>query len=505
MGEAVLKLEPKKEARNSLELIKDTHTEELVIALCGQLGTDIGKIQEILVNELRSKYNYICKEITLSHFISQKSSYNLNNSKSEYDRIIDGMNGGNELRALHGDQVLSEFAIQEIIADKLNRNPHTDIEAGKFNSIRVCYVITSIKHPAEIRLLREVYRNLLYVIGIFSPLSMRVKRLEKLLKNHNGEVYTLINRDTGEDLIHGQNVEEAFISSDYFIRCSSEEENKLKPKVIRFLDLIFDIGIKTPTFYETAMYQATTIAANSSCLSRQVGACITDANGVILTQGWNDVPKAGGNLYPDLKNNKDGRCYNIGSCECANTAKKRLMKESILKDFKNSGILKEGNYEKIIFEILKNNGIDNLIEFARSVHAEMHAIIIGSQNCGDKIIGGKLFCTTYPCHNCARHIIVAGISEVYYIEPYKKSLCIELHSDAITEDENEANKVKILMYEGVAPSKYMEFYKLISDNRKTKLKTTNTSKAKPKNTMTLRALHELEAAIVENLQRRDFN
>lgn len=505
MGEAAVKLQPNREAKDSIHLIKETHTEELVIALCGQLGTDTENIQNILIHELESKYKYVCKVIKISKFISQKSKYNLDDSTSEYDRIVRGMNGGDELRASHGNQVLSEYAIQEIIADKLHRNPPTDIQAGKFNSIRVCYIINSIKHPAEIKLLKHVYRDLLYVIGIFSTLDLRVKRLQKLIKPKDGDIHNLINRDTGEDMLHGQKVEEAFVSSDYFIRVFSNEENKLKPKVIRFLELVFEIGFITPTYFETAMYQATTIAVNSSCLSRQVGACITDSHGVILSQGWNDVPKSGGNLYPDLLNEKDSRCYNVDKCECANMSRKSLIKHSILEDFKNLGILKDGDHDKVILEVLKNNGIDNLIEFSRSIHAEMHAIIIGSQKSGDKMIGGKLFCTTYPCHNCARHIIVSGISEVYYIEPYKKSLGIYLHSDAITEDENESNKVKILMYEGVAPSKYMEFYKLLSDNRKTKPKNPEFSKVKPKNTMTLRALHELEAAVTENLKHRNLS
>ena len=90
----------------------------------------------------------------------------------------------------------------------------------------------------------------------------------------------------------------------------------------------------------------------------------------------------------------------------------------------------------------------SLIEFSRSVHAEMHAIINAGKLNGEKIRGGTLFCTTYPCHNCARHIIAAGIEKVYYIEPYIKSKAPELHDDSITEIENEHNKVQILLFDG---------------------------------------------------------
>jgi deoxycytidylate deaminase len=504
MGQPALKLQTK-EAKDSINLVKNTHTEELVIAFCAQLGSDIQKIKNALVDELESRFKYTCIVIKLSKFISFHTKYKLDEANNEYQRIKQGMDGGNELREKYGKQILAELAIQEIIDDRIKRNPPEDVNKGKFNSYRVCYIIDSVKHPAEIQLLREVYRNLFYLIGVFSPIDLRAKNLSKLIKRNDGNIYELIDRDTGEDKIHGQNVEKAFKNSDYFIRVLTNEKSKLSNKVTRFLNLVFDIGVLTPSTDETAMYHATAAAANSSCLSRQVGACITDSKGEIISVGWNDVPKYGGNLYPDLKRNKDERCFNSGDCECANDIEKKQIKNSILEELKNEGILQDSNFDKKVIKILNDNGIKSLIEFSRAIHAEMHAIIIGSQKSGDKMIEGKLYCTTYPCHNCARHIIVAGISEVYFIEPYKKSLSTHLHSDAITENEHEQNKVKILMFEGVSPSRYIDFYQLVSDNRKTKNKAQDTTIAKPKNTMTLRALTELEAAVTNNLRQRNLH
>ena len=50
---------------------------------------------------------------------------------------------------------------------------------------------------------------------------------------------------------------------------------------------------------------------------------------------------------------------------------------------------------------------------------------------GVSTVGTRLFVTTFPCHYCARHIVGAGVYEVQYIEPYPKSLALELHNDAI--------------------------------------------------------------------------
>jgi deoxycytidylate deaminase len=140
----------------------------------------------------------------------------------------------------------------------------------------------------------------------------------------------------------------------------------------------------------------------------------------------------------------------------------------------------------------------------------MHAIIIGSQLSSDRMIGGKLFCTTFPCHNCGRHIILSGIQEIYYIEPYVKSLCLELHEDSMTDDESDSeetrNKVKILMYDGVAPRRYLEFFSMkekrkLSDGKYISI---DYKKAMPKNRMSLQALPTLEEQALHSLELQHF-
>src|SRR3990170_695704 len=142
------------------------------------------------------------------------------------------------------------------------------------------------------------------------------------------------------------------------------------------------------------------------------------------------------------------------------------------------------------------------MEFSRSIHAEMHAILMGGQLAGSRVRGGKLYCTTYPCHACARHIIVSGIREVYYIEPYRKSVAIQLHLDAITESENEETKVRILQYDGVAPSRYLKMFKMKSDSRKDecgKRLRDDPKRAYPLYEVTLESLPALEGIVVQQL------
>jgi deoxycytidylate deaminase len=77
---------------------------------------------------------------------------------------------------------------------------------------------------------------------------------------------------------------------------------------------------------------------------------------------------------------------------------------------------------------VRKTRIGQLIEFSRAVHAEMDALLAAARS-GAKTVDTRLFVTTFPCHNCARHIVSAGVVEVQYIEPYLKSQAIPLHGD----------------------------------------------------------------------------
>lgn len=82
-------------------------------------------------------------------------------------------------------------------------------------------------------------------------------------------------------------------------------------------------------------------------------------------------------------------------------------------------------------------------------------------------LGKILYCTTYPCHNCARHIIAVGIKRVVYIEPYAKSLAEDLHGDSITgsDAQDKSNKVIFDIFEGTAPRRYSKFFGYSRDRK----------------------------------------
>ena len=324
------------------------------------------------------------------------------------------------------------------------------------------------------------------------------------------ELDRVISTDEYENKDNGQNVRDTFINGDFFVRVSDANKSLLSEKIERYIHLIFDTKIITPNSHETAMYHAKSSAGNSACLSRQVGATITDKNGVTIARGWNDVPKFGGNLYQD-SDEPSNRCLNLGYCsnvQQRNTILKEIEDEIenvvCVDSEKTEGALKlSGNSDKTkeIMNIIRNSGFKNIIEYSRSIHAEMHAIIIGSQMTNNKMVGGNLYCTTYPCHNCARHIILAGIENIYYIEPYKKSLGIKLHNDALTEDETDHDKVRILPYDGVSPRRYLDFFSMKQERKSKngKIVELEIKEAIPKNRVSLQAIPTLENQAIHAL------
>lgn len=489
----------------STDIIFNTHTPELVIALCGPIGSPLHQVSDKVCEVLKHKYQYTkCNKIRLSEKIkefSEKVKIKIS-EESEYKKTETLINAGNELRKRYGNAFLAELAVHDI---RVSRTPEDKIEESEedaFKPRRVCHIIDSIKNQEELDLLRAVYGRMLYVIGVFSPLENRVESLQRSGLDSIG-IYKLIDRDSGEEFESGQTVRDTFPNSDYFIRVDKGTNSQLENKVNRFLDLILGSRVMTPTKHETAMYAAASASANSACLSRQVGAAATDSEGNILSTGWNDVPKMGGDLYMDEDDiDVDRRCWNYKE-KCFNDEEKSIIANELLSELKD--VIDDKNIEKAKTKIFSFGKLKGLIEFSRAVHAEMHAIIRAGKDNGRKLNGGKLFITTYPCHSCARHIIAAGIHEVYYIEPYRKSLAIKLHGDAITETETETQKVRILTYEGVSPNRFLDLYRVKSNERKYKGKLIKISpdSAMPKLHKSMEALYKLEAVVITALIKNE--
>src|SRR5260370_6051361 len=164
------------------------------------------------------------------------------------------------------------------------------------------------------------------------------------------------------------------------------------------------------------MFLAYSASLRSGQLGRQVGCAIRSSGGDIIAVGCNDVPKAGGGLY--WPGAHDARDHILGFD--SNDIEQIRIVRDLLKKLEVSLEYREA------LARLKNSRLMDITEYGRAVHAEMDALLACAR-IGVSPVGGTLFSTTFPCHNCTRHLIAGGIRRVIYIEPYPKSLSSKLH------------------------------------------------------------------------------
>jgi deoxycytidylate deaminase len=118
-----------------------------------------------------------------------------------------------------------------------------------------------------------------------------------------------------------------------------------------------------------------------------------DGKGGLVSVGSNEVPKYGGGSYDETSENDD-RCFRIRK-KCSNTVEQELIIEQIFKQLKDSGLLSDTAKVDNLSEALKTTRVKALIEFSRSIHAEMDALL-GLVRSGTKLPDGSvLFSTTY--------------------------------------------------------------------------------------------------------------
>jgi deoxycytidylate deaminase len=483
--------------------VEDRKTDELVIGFVGPIGSGNSYCANIVSEKLETLFAYEGKSLKVSTIINESAKVLGEEAVEATDpkRTEKLQHQGTKLRQTFGNTYLIEKIVAQI---NLGRGTGEGLPEAR----RHFTIIDSIKHPDEVMRLREVYGETFWLIGVFAPDEVRRGRLAA---EGHGENYIveIFKRDEDEGVKSGQRVRDAMFLADFFIRNDGDNDQNLRRTVDRFLDVMFAIGVQTPTKDESAMYAATSAAAESACLSRQVGAVIANEDGDIIGMGNNDVPKFGGGLYSREDGDGDHRCFQWRGKICHNDHRKEeiltriaiALAEAGTFDSK-SGTIDAKRQAKAI-EALRGSDVRNLIEFSRAVHAEMEAIISVARTGKAGLMGGTLFSTTFPCHNCARHIVAAGIKRVIYIEPYTKSLALNLHEDTISiREADNRKKVVFLQYEGVAPRNMIRLFKDRGDRKKGgKLLLTNRIEAKPVSLAPLDGFEARERLVVARLTK----
>jgi len=385
---------------------------------------------------------------------------------SEKDRTEKYIEFGNEIRKkFDNNDFWAQYAISEIGGEKDNEAADEDKPKA--------YIINQLKTEDELNLLKSVYGKAFFQLSIYSARDRRVDYLAKYKAKaerkrdpnpYRSEAEKLVNRDYDEKLKHGQQVGKIFSLADVIINIDDKEAHPVEKQIERFVELLFGSNTYSPNPMEYGMYMAHSAALRSLDLSRQVGAAIFRCSGEVAALGCNEVPKAGGGTYwADAT--YDAREYKKGS-DSNDTRKKELLAE--LEAILETSCSEEhkGTLRKIIDDNkkpLEDSQFMDALEYGRIVHAEMNAVTDAAR-LGISLKGATLYCTTFPCHMCAKHIIAAGLKRVVFLEPYPKSLTADLHPDsaqiegASREGYQSYPAVVFTHFFGITAQRYYEFF-----------------------------------------------
>lgn len=298
---------------------------------------------------------------------------------------------------------------------------HNELKGNK--STRIC--IDAIRNPFEARYFHDTYRSF-YLFSVNVDDKERRNRLKDLKDKQIDSLDRIEYPEkfsSPEEIFYHQDIQSCLDITDIHLYNGNNENEKfydLTEQLIRYIALILHPGLITPTKIERCMQLAYTCKLNSGCLSRQVGAVITDENFSIKAVGWNDVPS--GQVPCNLR---DVCSYKINADKESfsdfelhdNKFKVSIEKISSIMskcDQKICGLPKPFCFKDIYNSI---GGSNNQVH-TRSLHAEENAFLQLAKYGGQGILGGNLFTTSSPCELCAKKAYHLGIKHIYYIDPY---------------------------------------------------------------------------------------
>lgn len=321
-------------------------------------------------------------------------------------------------------------------------------------------VIDSLRNSLEINFFKERF-------SAFYLIAVKNDARKSNLINSYGKVDTkIVDRlieideteykctDYQKGIFYSPDVQNCIQIADYHVNYNIFQSNKdskedilknnfsffsVQEQLMKLQALIQQPGIITPDPTERIMQVAYTAKLNSGCISRQVGAVVTDNEFSTKAIGWNDVPK--GAIPCAFRNVKDisSNQYGFTKFELGEGLKET---EQINSDEADNLL---DNESKKFNKYVKNNySEENLPEeklggrncpycfkqayntfsgeknqvHTRSLHAEENAMMQISRSGGQGLKDGFLFTTASPCELCAKKAYQLGVRTIYYIDPY---------------------------------------------------------------------------------------
>lgn len=340
-------------------------------------------------------------------------------------------------------------------------------EDGRTYEVRIC--IDSLRNSLEAAFLRERY-SAFYLIAVND--DKRQDRLKHKIKvrvfgdqNLTCESQKFLNdmQEKAEELclaeaggkqfesgqFAGVNIAQCIMDAEiHFVQASNDTKTKpsdfysVGEQWLKFASLIFHPGLIAPSSEERCMEVAYNAKFNSGCISRQVGAAITNKHHTIRSIGWNDVPY--GQIPCSLREisdlidttrdsvaNESYREYMYSTFELSKVPYAKYKEPYKAKSFIDGMRLDYGATIKQRKDAL--NGLpypycfkfqhnlmmkDTNQVFTKSLHAEENAMMQMVKYGGEGLMDGIIYVTASPCELCSKKLYQLGVRKIVYIDPY---------------------------------------------------------------------------------------
>lgn len=358
--------------------------------------------------------------------------------KAELNQLESGLyvsvyqSAGKSIRRI--GKVDAEYESKDFIPSSVFHLPETINRViksiRKVKNERAYVVIDAIRNPYEAKFFKDRYAAF-HLVSINAPDEHRTRYLQKLHKFSPEQIKKIDDEESGKGdseykHLTNPNVKKCIEISDIHLfnpKNEYDNNNVLKAQIAWYIALMQHPGLISPTSMERVMQVAYTVKLNSGCISRQVGAVVTDSDNSIKSVGWNDVAQG---QVPCAMRSIDGLINDFHletySHYERNNEKFREKAREFYDIFKpviqQSNSFKGRNISYCFKDI--HNSIDNKSNqvHTRALHAEENAFLQLAKYGGIGIVGGKLYTTASPCELCAKKAYQLGISEVVFIDPY---------------------------------------------------------------------------------------
>ena len=292
-------------------------------------------------------------------------------------------------------------------------------------------VLDALRNPFEVLYFKERFASF-YLIAITTENNDRERRLAHIgyspaqIAEYDKKEYPEKSKPlSGYEAFTSQNIQSCLEKADVYIRNNGTSAVQQEPnlndftsQLLRYFSLMIHPGLVTPTRMERCMQIAFSARANSGCISRQVGAAITDKNDSVKAIGWNDVPS--GQIPCLLRRASDLTAKADEAAFSDYEYKNKDFRKRIEGSYKRFYLVDMGGRSSSFCFKSEYNGLlneDNQVH-TRSLHAEENAFLQLAKYGGDGIEGGNLYTTASPCELCAKKAFQLGIKNIFYIDPY---------------------------------------------------------------------------------------